>query len=127
MVSYILITGYNILLFLNPFNFKFLQVPAVLFYTFPTACRSEPCQRSLKIKNVWKIEKNVKQRDQNLKKMQKRFFTSMDSVTSLHAGSWREYERTHFYTFPTACRSELCQCSLKIKKNVWKIEKRQKT
>ena len=33
MVSYILITGYSILLFMNPLNFKFLQVPAVLFYT----------------------------------------------------------------------------------------------
>jgi len=27
MVSYILITGYSILLFMNPLNFKFLQVP----------------------------------------------------------------------------------------------------
>ena len=33
MVSYILITGYSVLLFTNPLNFKFLQVPAVLFYT----------------------------------------------------------------------------------------------
>jgi len=33
MVSYILITGYSILLFMNPLNFKFMQVPAVLFYT----------------------------------------------------------------------------------------------
>jgi len=60
MVSYILITEYSILLFMNPLNFKLLQVPAVLFYTFPTACRSELCQRFLKIKNVWKIKKNVK-------------------------------------------------------------------
>ena len=29
MVSYILITGCGILLFMNPLNFKFLQVPAV--------------------------------------------------------------------------------------------------
>jgi len=33
MVSFILITGYSILLFMNRLNFKFLQVPAVLFYT----------------------------------------------------------------------------------------------
>jgi len=33
MVSYSLITGYSILLFMNPLNFKFMQVPAVLFYT----------------------------------------------------------------------------------------------
>jgi len=26
---------------MNPFNFKFLQVPAVLFYTFPTASKSK--------------------------------------------------------------------------------------
>ena len=30
MVSYILITGYSILLFMNPLNFKFLQVLAAL-------------------------------------------------------------------------------------------------
>jgi len=30
-----LITGYSILLFMNQLNFKFLQVPSVLFYTFP--------------------------------------------------------------------------------------------
>ena len=29
MVSYVLITGYSVLLFMNPLNFKFLQVPAV--------------------------------------------------------------------------------------------------
>ena len=29
MVAYILITGYSVLLFMNPLNFKFLQVPAV--------------------------------------------------------------------------------------------------
>jgi len=29
-------TGYSILLLINPLNFKFLQVPAVLFYTLPT-------------------------------------------------------------------------------------------
>ena len=40
MVSYILITGHIILLFMNPLNFKFLQVHAVLFYTFPTASKS---------------------------------------------------------------------------------------
>jgi len=34
MVSCILITGYSILLFMKPLNFKFLQVPVVLFYTF---------------------------------------------------------------------------------------------
>jgi len=41
MVSYILITGYSILLFMNPLNFKFLQVPAVLFYTFLTASKNK--------------------------------------------------------------------------------------
>jgi len=29
VVAYILITGYSVLLFMNPLNFKFLQVPAV--------------------------------------------------------------------------------------------------
>ena len=32
IVSCILITGYSILLFMNPLDFKFMQVPAVLFY-----------------------------------------------------------------------------------------------
>jgi len=63
MVSYILITKYSILLFMNPTNFKFLL----------TACRSELCQRFLNkekrlenknnvknVKNVTKIKKNVK-------------------------------------------------------------------
>jgi len=47
MVSYILITGYSILLFMNPLNFKFLQVPAVLFYTFPTAYKSKRKERNI--------------------------------------------------------------------------------
>ena len=77
---------------MRPLNFKFLQVPAVLFYTFPTAskskrtkhyctrqiqsdsnsewqndkCRSELCQR------FFKIKKRLK----NKKKRIKRFFTS---------------------------------------------------
>ena len=34
-------TVYSILLFMNSLNFKFLQVPAVLFYTFPTASKSK--------------------------------------------------------------------------------------
>jgi len=37
----LLITGYSILLFMNPLNFKYLQVPAVLFYSFPTASKSK--------------------------------------------------------------------------------------
>jgi len=38
MVTDIIIrpTGYSILLLINPLIFKFLQVPAVLFYTLPT-------------------------------------------------------------------------------------------
>ena len=44
MVSYILITGYSILLFMNPLYFKFLQVPT--FYKNK--------------KNVWKIKKTLK-------------------------------------------------------------------
>jgi len=49
-------------------------VPAVLFYTFPTACRSELCQRSLKIKKRPENRKNVKNVTKNKKKTQKRFF-----------------------------------------------------
>ena len=54
----LLSAGYSILLFMNPLNFKFLQVPAVLFYTLTTFFKNK--------KNVWNI-KNVK----------KTFFTSM--------------------------------------------------
>jgi len=49
MVSYILINEYSILLFIfiNPMNFKFLQVRAVLFYTFPTASRSKRKEQNI--------------------------------------------------------------------------------
>jgi len=47
MVSYILITGYSILLFMNPLNFKFLQVLSVLFYTFPTASKSKRKEQNI--------------------------------------------------------------------------------
>ena len=47
MVTYILITGYSILLFMNPLNFKFLQVPAVLFYTFPTVSKSKRKEQNI--------------------------------------------------------------------------------
>jgi len=71
MVSYILITGYSILLFMNPLNFKFLQVPAVLCHPVVEYLRFGQRNPSfsqllglgffanvfLKIKNVWKIKK----------------------------------------------------------------------
>jgi len=48
MVSYILITGYSILLFMNPLNFKSLQVPAVLFYTASKSERTKHyCTRQI--------------------------------------------------------------------------------
>ena len=44
MVSYILITGYSILLFMNPLNF-FAVILKVLLANLYSACRSELCQR----------------------------------------------------------------------------------
>jgi len=67
MVSYILIAGYSVLLFMNPLNFKFLQVPVNLLAAVNFA------DVFLKIENVWKI-KNVKKRDQNKKNAKKTFF-----------------------------------------------------
>ena len=52
VVSYILITGYSILLFMNPLNFKFLQVPAVLFYTFPIAAKSKRIAQNITALNI---------------------------------------------------------------------------
>ena len=67
MVSYILVTGYSILLFMNPLNFaagilKVLLVNLIAALNFANVFK--------KIKNVWKIKKlkNVKKRDQNKKK-----------------------------------------------------------
>jgi len=53
---------------MNPLNFKLLQVPAVLFYTFPTASKAKEKNRN---KNVWKIKKNVNER-KNVTKIKKR-------------------------------------------------------
>ena len=61
VVFYILITGYSILLFMNPMNFKFLQVPAVLFYTFPTASKSKrKAQNNVFKKTFGKLKKTLK-------------------------------------------------------------------
>jgi len=54
MVSYILITEYSILLFMNPLNFKLLQV----LWTLPTFFLNKK-----RLEN----KKNVKKRDQNKK------------------------------------------------------------
>jgi len=76
MVSYILITGYSILLFMNPMNFKFLQVPAVLFYTFPTASKSKRKeQNNVFLKKTFGKLKNVKKRKKRDQiKRNKRFY-----------------------------------------------------
>ena len=62
MVSYILITGYSILLFINPLNFvavilKVLLVNLLAALTFAKVFKNK--------KNVWKIK--------NVKNVQKRF------------------------------------------------------
>jgi len=64
MVCYILIIGYSILLFMNPMNFKFLQVPTVLFYTFPTASNSKRKEQNI----TALVRFKNKQRLENLKK-----------------------------------------------------------
>jgi len=67
---------------MNPLNFKLLQVPAVLFYTFPTTSKSKRKEQNITalvrlsltvtlidkwhlfkkkiFKNVWKIKKTLK-------------------------------------------------------------------
>jgi len=57
MVSYILITGYSILLFINPLNFvavilKVLLVNLLAALTFAKVFKNK--------KNVWKIKKTLK-------------------------------------------------------------------
>jgi len=64
MVSYILITGYSILLFMNPLNFNCLQFYSTHFFSIV-----------FKLKNDWKITivKKRKKRDQNIKKRKEAF------------------------------------------------------
>ena len=50
MVSYILITGYSILLFMNPLNFVAVILKVLLVNLLA----------ALNFANVWKIQKNVK-------------------------------------------------------------------
>ena len=103
MVSYILITGHSILLFMNPLNFKFLQVHAVLFYTNRRSvslllfwkCFLLIClplwtlPTFFKLKNVKKLENRKtlkrKKRDQN-KKNVKNVFLHLSKTGSVH---WR--------------------------------------
>ena len=60
VVSYILITGHSILLFMNPLNFKFLQVPAVaviLKVLLVNLLAALNFTNVFKIKNVSKMNK----------------------------------------------------------------------
>jgi len=69
MVSYILITGYSILLFTNPLNF----VAVVLKLLLVNLLAALPTFLKMK-KNVWKIKKNVKNVKNVTRIKQKRYY-----------------------------------------------------
>jgi len=62
---------------MNPINFEFLQVRAVLLYTFSTASKSKGKEQNnvfKKIKKRLKNKKNVKNVKYVTKKRKKRFY-----------------------------------------------------
>ena len=74
MISYILISGYSVLLFMNPLNF--IGLFRCCYFesaSCQSACRSELFQRFFN-KNVWKIKKNVKKREKRDQNKKKRFY-----------------------------------------------------
>ena len=75
MVSYILITGYSILLFMNPLNFIGHFVAVFLKVLLVNLLAALNFANVFKNKNVWKIKKTLKRkkRDQNKKNVKKCF------------------------------------------------------
>ena len=68
MVSYILITGYSILLFMNPLNFVAVILKVILVNLLAALNFADVFKKT---ENVWKI-----------KKRKKNFFTSMVKIAS---------------------------------------------